>query len=186
MEENLMTMEEVLEHKHDGTSDAPAIYVGTYAKYNDGNLYGMWLDLTTFYDYDEFIDCCKALHSDEDDPEFMFQDYENFPSDWYSESCIDEEEFDRIKEYGELDEDDRCMWEAYLDYFGDDEDFSAIKEKCQGKWDSEEDFARNIYEECYESEIPENLRNYFDMEKFADDLFTYDYVMSNDYVFWLY
>ena len=182
-EKTIMTMEEVLEHKHNSENDTPAIYVGTYKKYNEGNLFGMWLDLTTFYDYEEFIDCCRALHSDEEDPELMFQDYENFPEDWYSESCIDEETFDKIKEFGDLDEYDRDMWEAYIDHFGDYADFSTIQDKCHGKWDSEEDFARNLFDDCYAHEIPENLRDYIDYERFADDLFRFDYVMSNDYVF---
>lgn len=182
-EKTMMTMEEVLEHKYDSTTDAPAIYVGTYAKYNNGNLRGLWLDLTSFCDYEEFMDCCRALHSDEDDPEFMFQDYENFPEEWYSESDIDEETFDKIVEYGNLDEYDRDMWEAYIDHFGDYEDFSQIKDKCHGKWDSELDFATNLFDECYAHEVPDNIRDYIDYDRFADDLFHYDYVMSNDYVF---
>jgi antirestriction protein len=185
-EKTIMTMEEVLEHKYDNTTDAPAIYVGTYAKYNDGNLYGMWLDLTSFYDYEEFMDCCRALHSDEEDPEFMSQDYENFPEEWYSESGIDEETFDKIKEYGELEEYDRDMWEAYIDEFGDYADFSTIQDKCHGKWDSEEDFAQNQFDELEAYQIPEHLRYYFDIEKYAEDLFDYDYTMSNGYVFWNY
>lgn len=35
-------------HKAYLNSDAPALYVGTYAKYNSGSLSGMWVDLTTF------------------------------------------------------------------------------------------------------------------------------------------
>ena len=61
------------------TGDTPKIYVGTYAKYNDGSLDGKWVDLTEYSDYDEFLAAMHELHSDEDDPEFMVQDYENFP-----------------------------------------------------------------------------------------------------------
>lgn len=61
-------------HKSSLTGE-PSVYCGTYAKYNDGNLCGLWLDLSTFDGYDEFINFCKALHADEDDPELMFQDY---------------------------------------------------------------------------------------------------------------
>ena len=55
--------------------DQPAIYCGTYKKYNEGSLFGAWLDLRTFDSYEEFIDVCKQLHADEEDPELMFQDY---------------------------------------------------------------------------------------------------------------
>lgn len=64
-----------------------SLYVGTYAKYNDGNLFGKWFDLTDFVDAEEFLDACYELHNDEDDPEFMFQDCEGIPDALYCESC---------------------------------------------------------------------------------------------------
>jgi antirestriction protein len=30
------------------------IYVGTYAKYNDGSLFGKWMDLSDYIDLDDF------------------------------------------------------------------------------------------------------------------------------------
>ena len=33
-----------------------AIYVGTYAKYNAGSLFGKWFDLSDFADKDEFLE----------------------------------------------------------------------------------------------------------------------------------
>ena len=75
---------ELNSHIHKSQDDHPAVYVGTYAKYNNGSLGGAWIDLTTFDSYDEFVDWCRTvLHGDEDDPELMFQDYENFPSAYY-------------------------------------------------------------------------------------------------------
>lgn len=56
-----------------------AIYVGTYAKYNAGSLFGKWFNLSDFADKDEFMEACKELHKDEEDPEFMFQDRETYP-----------------------------------------------------------------------------------------------------------
>ena len=50
------------------------VYVGTYAKYNKGSLYGKWLDLSDYEDRDEFYEACRQLHKDESNPEFMFQD----------------------------------------------------------------------------------------------------------------
>ena len=58
----------------------PAVYVGTYHQYNGGSIFGKWFDLTDFDDEDEFYDACRALHAAEDDPEFMFQDWEGIPS----------------------------------------------------------------------------------------------------------
>ncbi|WP_274008919.1 antirestriction protein ArdA, partial [Escherichia coli] len=55
---------------------APAVYVGTWHKYNCGSIAGRWFDLTTFDDERDFFAACRALHQDETDPELMFQDYE--------------------------------------------------------------------------------------------------------------
>jgi len=52
------------------------VYVGTYKKYNEGSLFGKWLNMSAYDSYDEFIVACKELHKDEDEPEFMFQDYD--------------------------------------------------------------------------------------------------------------
>ena len=54
-----------------------------------------------------------------------------------------------------------------------------------GEYDSEEDFARHIVEECYdlESEMGD-LARYFDYEAFGRELFMYDYSMgANNHVF---
>jgi len=71
--------EAIEEHKADWRDENPSLYCGTYGKYNNGDLSGLWVDLSTFDDYDDFINFCKAYHADEYDPELMFQDYENFP-----------------------------------------------------------------------------------------------------------
>ncbi|WP_228384089.1 antirestriction protein ArdA [Chryseobacterium sp. JM1] len=57
--------------------DSCSIYVGTYRKYNEGSLFGEWLNLSDYSDYDELLEVMKKLHSDEKDLEFMFQDYEH-------------------------------------------------------------------------------------------------------------
>ena len=55
------------------------ICVGTYKKYNEGSLFGKWLTLSDYSDKKEFYEACKELHSDEEDAEFMFQDWEYIP-----------------------------------------------------------------------------------------------------------
>ena len=54
-----------------------------------------------------------------------------------------------------------------------------------GEWDSEEDFARHIVEECYDLERSMgDLARYFDYEAFGRELFMYDYSMgANNHVF---
>ena len=52
------------------------IYVGTYAKYNNGSLQGEWVELSDFYDLDGFMERCSEIHEDEEEPEYMFQAWE--------------------------------------------------------------------------------------------------------------
>lgn len=72
-----------------------SVYVGTYKKYNEGNIFGEWLTLGDYIDYEEFIKACKDLHEDEEYPELMFQDWE-CPDElrgFISEMSIDENLF---------------------------------------------------------------------------------------------
>lgn len=58
------------------THEKIAVYVGTYRKYNNGSIAGAWLTLNDYKTPEDFWRACRLLHSDERDPEFMFQDYE--------------------------------------------------------------------------------------------------------------
>ena len=133
--------EAIANHKSECDGE-PSVYVGTYGKYNDGSLCGLWIDLSTFNDYDEFIDFCKAIHADEEDPELMAQDYEGFPRQWYNEGFMSEDDFDNILEYSDMC--DKHGQEAVDDYLEFHDELDNFEEACCGEWDSEEDFARHI------------------------------------------
>ncbi len=180
----VMTRTEILDMYGSSLDGSPSIYCGTYHKYNEGSLYGAWLDIAKFNDYYEFMDVCRQLHADEEDPELMFQDFECFPDELYSESCMDKDEFDKILEYAELDDDEKEAFDDYLE-LGHEFNIEEFRELNQGKWDSEEDFARNIIDECYNIErMMGDLANYFDYSAFAEDLFRWDYEMGeHNYVF---
>ncbi|MBQ7853862.1 MAG: antirestriction protein ArdA [Muribaculaceae bacterium] len=171
-----LSQEEIDYHKHNIYSDSPAVYVGTYHKYNCGSLAGMWVDLSTFVDYAEFIDFCHALHCDEADPELMFQDYENFPRQLYSESCFDEETFDTIIEYANHDQE---AVDAFLCVY-DISELDKFDEAYVGEFYDEADFARHIIDECYT--FDGILADYFDYDSFAEDLFMTDYYFDNGHV----
>ncbi len=168
--------------------DSPAVYVGTYGKYASGTLRGVWLDLTTFADYDEFLAVCRYIHRDEADPEFMAQDFEGFPREWYTEEFMSECEFDLIREYAELDDDEREAFEVYVSAFGSSRDDSTIfdnfREAYCGKWSSEEEYAEQLVDDCCMLEgAPEFLKSYFNYAAFARDLFINDYYFESGYVF---
>ena len=145
------------------------VYVGTYAKYNNGSLSGAWLDLSDYSDKEEFYEACRELHKDEEDAEYMFQDWENVPEGLIGESWISENFFalrDAVEDLSEEDADDLVR------------DF---RDEYQGEYDDEEDFAYEIIEECYD--LPEFAKTYFDYEKFARDLFMCDYWFDDGFVF---
>lgn len=166
-------------HKSDMTSGNPALYVGTYRKYNDGSLSGAWIDLTTFADEDEFYAFCKdVLHADEEDPELMFQDYENIPDTLYSEcggvSAIyewlnySEDERDIIKEY----------WDEVEAHASPDKILDSLV--YEGDFD---DFAYEMAKEMLAcSNAGDFLRRYFNFKSLANDL-KFGYQLTTHYVF---
>lgn len=164
------------------------IYVGTYAKYNGGSLFGKWLDLSEYSDKDEFYEDCRELHKDEQDPELMFQDWEYIPSDLIGESWLADNIFEIIEAIDELDDDKKAAFEVWLNHGSHDiatKDITdlirSFENDFQGAYDDEEDYAYEIVEQCYE--LPEFAKTYFDYAKFARDLFMGDYWHEDGYVF---
>ena len=89
------------------TLSAARVYVGTYAKYNNGSLSGAWLDLSDYSDKKEFYEACRELHKDEEDAEYMFQDWENVPEGLIGESWISENFFavrDAVEDLGDTEQ----------------------------------------------------------------------------------
>lgn len=76
----------------------PKVYVGTYKKYNEGNLKGGWLTLTDYKDYASFLTACRHLHKDERDAELMIQDVDNMPDGLSPMEWISEDDFNDIVE----------------------------------------------------------------------------------------
>ena len=110
------------------------IYVGTYAKYSSGSIFGMWIDLERVSDADEFFEVCRELHKDESDPEFMMQDYQGFPEEFYSE-CMSADAVERVLEYIALDDDDREMLEDFCEcYGGDVTDEDLVERHARAVW----------------------------------------------------
>ena len=90
-----------------------AVYCGTYKKYNEGSLNGGWLHLGRYQNGAAFLEACKKLHADESDPEFMYQDSEYLPDEFYSESCIYPEVFEVIQAIKQMNSDKQA---AFADF----------------------------------------------------------------------
>jgi antirestriction protein len=150
----------------------PRLYVGTYAKYNNGSIDGGWLDLEDYTDRESFLEACQELHKDESDPELMFQDFEGFPRAWYCESSAPPE---ILWEWLELDENEREAFGAYADHVGGDTDIDSFRDAYCGQWDSGAAYAESLAEEC--GDIPKDLPNWIviDWEASWNSNLSYDF-----------
>ncbi len=146
------------------------VYVGTYNKYNNGSLKGEWLNVADFGSKEDFYTRAAEIHSDEGDPELMFQDYEGIASALISESSID----DVVFEIADEDEETIANFNAFVESM-DSTDFSKFQDAFFGRYKSEVDYAESYVDECgLLSEMPDYLQHYFDYERFARDLFISD------------
>lgn len=164
------------------------IYVGTYRKYNEGSLFGKWMQLSDYSDLEEFIEACKELHKDEEDPELMFQDWEEIPEGLINESWLSEDFFEFRDVVETLKNEDQDAFMVWVDFDSQDlanEDpynlVSKFRSAYHGKYTSEEDFAYQLVINGYD--LSEFSQTYFDYEKFARDLFMTDYWFEDGYVF---
>jgi antirestriction protein len=69
---------------------------------------------------------------------------------------------------------EKWVWPFFYDYSMDDAQ-TMLEEHYQGCHDSEVDFAKQLFDDCYAHQLPDSLSCYFDYEAFARDLFSSDY-----------
>ncbi|HDD9130808.1 antirestriction protein ArdA [Escherichia marmotae] len=160
---------------------APAVYVGTWRKYNGGSIAGRWFDLTSFDDERGFFEACRELHQDEADPELMFQDYEGFPGNMASECHINWAYVEGFRQA----RDEGCE-EAYRLWVEDtgETDFDRFRDAWLGTADSEEVFAIEFVNDSgMLAGIPDEIARYFDYKAYARDLFLDSLTFIDGHVF---
>lgn len=173
------------------------VYVGTYAKYNAGSIFGQWLDLSDYSDLTEFYQACLALHDDEESPELMFQDYENIPEMLISESWLDDNVYPYMEAVSDMDASRSAALEIYCTQIGGwlkrgdsiEELLEQFNDSYQGYFGgsmacAKEEFAYYLVEETgLLSGMPEILTRYFDYEAYGRDLFLDGYSEYDGHVF---
>lgn len=178
------------------TTNKPRVYVGTYGKYNRGNLSGAWLNISEYANKAEFTEACKRLHADEINPEFMFQDWANVPEGLITESSINDDLF-MINDFAAiLTEEEKIAFQFWLSYRPDL--WYKFTDCYIGDYSSEinpeEAFAESIapdFSAIYAAvtdraarEQLATLEMYFDSAKYARDLFLTDYVNLGGFIFY--
>lgn len=65
------------------------VKVGAYGKYNNGSLFGVWLDLSDYSDKEDFYEFCREFRNDEEDTDDLVRNFQ----DEYQGQYDDEEDF---------------------------------------------------------------------------------------------
>lgn len=146
--------------------ETPRVYVVDLASYNRGKARGAWFDVDETLE-DRVMTTLK--HPDE----IAIHDYEGFAGltiDEYDSLADVIDKAALIEEHG-------GAWAAYVNYVG--EKYATpdgFEDSYQGEHRSEEEFAAELLDSTGQmSALAEWAQPYFDMERFARDLFTGDY-----------
>jgi antirestriction protein len=158
------------------TDDTPRVYVACLASYNNGRLHGRWIDAT---DADDMRDAVSAMLAESPTPgaeEWAIHDYEHFEGLKFGESA----DFDNIAMHAAMLAEHGGAWAAYVDWvYESNATADDFQDRYCGEYRTAEEYAEELVEDCgMLSEMPENLRCYFDFERFARDL-----NLSGDYHF---
>lgn len=173
-----------------GTGTDPALYCGTYAKYNNGSIAGKWLRLEDYPDAEAFLTACRELHRDEADPELMFQDFEGFPGEFYGES-LSLEDLRKLYDWVRLGDEDRRTLAEYLDATGyrlDEVNPDGVADKLYYTLDLSGGLNVNAamgWQVLDEGlvQVPEHLWSYINVAALGRDWLMDFSVSSNGYVF---
>ena len=80
------------------------------------------------------------------------------------------------------DMDNKDAFEAFVNATGED-DMEMFKERYVGKYESKEDFAYEIVNECFNLDEHGVIGQYFDYKAYAYDLFLEGFTFEDGYVF---
>lgn len=158
------------------------IYVGTYGQYNNGSLHGKWFDLSDYSDKEEFEDAITEFHRGVKNAEFMFQDWENIPSNLISESWVSERVWDILDEVSDT---ELPSYTVFVENF--DGDYQDYQDAFLGEYNSIEDFIWEYLDEMGTINAVESAglsSSYIDLEAIERDWFNYgEYHFIDGFVF---
>lgn len=149
----------------------PKIFVGTYGKYNRGDISGKWFKLIDYADKSEFLRAAEKFHDDDPDPELMFLDWRDVPS-WAIEESYISDEFWTFME--NIDDDDIEPFNVYANSVIGDSSFEDVeqliedfKDAYQGEYKNMAEFAEDYVDDVG---FPDDVSGFFDQQKFIRDI----------------
>lgn len=162
----------------------PRIYVACLAAYNNGKLYGTWIDADQEpKDIEEAVQEMLKNSSEPGAEEWAIHDYKDFGPLELDESegfNVVSQKAQLLVEYGEV------FGYALNNVHGDIDQAVSDMNNYKGGWNSVEDFARHDLDESDEAwnRLPTNLQACFDFEKYVQrELRHYYYWFDIDDVF---
>ena len=166
------------------------IFVGTYAKYNNGDLSGGWFDICNYSSAESLLNAFSDFfETGSMNVEWMIQDMEEHAEALGVEESMSEEEWEEVYEALEALEAshlDIDVVQAYCKNTGEPINSDSIREAeeaYQGTYDSDEEFAEEIAEQIgavnHGASWPNNC---IDWERAARELM-YDYFEMDGHYF---
>ena len=146
-----------------------SVFIQSLADYNAGRIVGEWVDVTGMDECDlqDAINNLLAESKEEVAEEWEIADYNGFYClEVHQHSSVDTviDLATGIAEHGEpYAIYTSCVGQKYATVEGFEDAYCGV-------WDNFEDYARNMFDECYLSEVPEVARYYIDYDAFARDL----------------
>jgi antirestriction protein len=173
--------------------NVPRVYVQPLGAYNEAKAGGAWVEVDsdpeTFQDDIQDVLEASSVPNEE---EWAYHDYENFGGI----SIGEYESVETLSKLVELLEDkDAGAVAGALDHVGGlqylDEAEDVLENQYAGEYSSLEDWAWDFLEDSGQlSEVPESLKNYIDVEKWArdaelgGDVFSHEDQSGQVHVFW--
>jgi antirestriction protein len=155
-------------------TSTPRVYVASLADYNSGRLHGRWIDADQ--GADAIRDEIAQMLAESEEPiaeEWAIHDYEGFGELGLSEY----EDIDKVAELAFLIKEHGPLFAALASYFGGtsgiDDARRYMEEGYRGAYDSLEDYAQELTEECYGDVLkglPDFIRYNIDWEGIARDM----------------
>lgn len=160
------------------------VFVSTYAKRENDDPRGWWIRVASYQSHEEFLEACRELHRDEKNPVLFFKEFDGIPEIFIKENSISPKLIEL------------CHLSARLDCYEKEEAFLAwlrgslsaedleetppsevvlrFQEAYVGSYDTTAEFAREILEN-FEQRMPKLAYEYFDYERYANDLLLGDF-----------
>lgn len=140
------------------------IYVACLASYNNGKLYGAWLDVEDVDDIKAGIHAMLMSSPDPDAEEWAIHDSEGLGA------VSEHEDLAELVERAEFLREHDDVGMAALKYLGSLDQAREAMDRYYGEFRDTAEWAESWADETgMLDEVPENLRQYFDFEAWAND-----------------